>query len=231
MFYTISNKGVINMAKKLKREYARKRLEDNKIISDFLLSNGVAHIACVVKNKDELINHFSPKGYELLSDEFASYLDQVSLNLPDHVPVLIEIIGCEFEKDDEDAVRNAIWNRYELLASYKQRQKKNSIFRIIWFALFLIITCILVLALKDTSQNQVYLNLLFVAFYFFGDYLIRTPLLENRPINKERIKYIQMSRSRVYFSGKKPLSHLSDEQVKRITDTVLSNIHYAEDEK
>lgn len=217
------------MAKDLKKEYAHKKLENKKIINQYLMSNGIAHFVCVVNNRDEVINHFSPKEYEILSDDFSSYIDQVSLNLPDNVPVLIEITGCEFNDDDKVAIRNAIWTRYELLASYKQKQRSNSKLRVIWFALILFIICICIVLLKDTSQNQIYLNLFFILFYFFGDFILRTPLLENKTINKDRIKYIQLSRARVYFSGNKPLSNLSDEQVKRIEQAVIDNIYY-EDE-
>jgi len=213
------------MGKELKKAYAHKKFEHKEVVNHYLMSNGVAHFVCVVRNRDEIINHFSPKGYELLSDEFSSYISESSLNLPDNVPVLIEITGCEFSEEDQDAIRNAIWSKYELLASYKQKQRNNSKLRVVWFALILTIVCICIVLLKDTTRNQIYLNLFFILFYFFGDFIIRTPLLENKNINKERIKYIQLSRARVFFSGNKPLSGLSDEQVKRITNIVLKNIN------
>lgn len=205
-------------------DYKTKIFNSKKMLNYFIMNNGIAHIVCDVRNKDEVVDAFGTPGLEVLSDGFAAYIEKVALNIPMSMPVLVEINGCKFTEKEKEDIQGAFWNHYALLAYKLQKDTKRSLVRLLWFALCLVAITLLIFKTYDSTNNQIWLNILFLGFYFFGDAVIRGPILDNRTTERERIACIQLSCAKIIFTEDEPIGELSDEQAQSIVNDIKGYI-------
>ena len=80
---------------------------DERLKKD-VIDHGIATIPCRVTGMDDVISHYSVKGYETLSSEFSEYIESSASFIPGDYPIVLEISGYNFSEEEQKMIRNTI---------------------------------------------------------------------------------------------------------------------------
>ena len=200
-----------------------KRVDYDKAVHYYFIDNGVAYVTCKVHGLYDIICRYCVPGYDILSDEFSNYLERITEHIPDKYPLVLEITGHRFSKEEQTRIEDAIWTQFELRMGYAQKKQQSILFRILWFAIFFILSMFVMFG-KGGIQNEVVDEIMFVVFWFFGDRLIEYILLDERDVSARRMKMGQLLSMKVVFTEKYSDEDLTDNEAEAIRNEVLENV-------
>ena len=88
--------------------FLRKKVDYDKAVKYYFIDKDVAYITCKVSGLDDIISRYSVPGYELLSEDFSNYLERIMIHIPEKYPLVLEITGHQFTKDEQTRIEDAI---------------------------------------------------------------------------------------------------------------------------
>lgn len=208
------------MSQEYLNKFRKRKVDYKKAVDTFFMSRGIACICCNVTGTGDIINNYSVPGYEMLNESLVSYINSVIGNIPTDVPAVIEFCGCKFTDEEKKTIENAVWNHYEIELGKALKTRRLQFLRFVWFALFFIVSLVLILMGK---AGTAYSELMYILFYFFGDTVIGYLFYENRGIENERIRSAQLVTMKVIFREQFLDRDFTDEEVREILADVSTN--------
>ena len=199
--------------------FLRKRVDYDKAVKYYFIDKDVAYITCKVSGLDDIISHYSVPGYELLNEDFSNYLERIMIHIPEKYPLVLEITGHQFTKDEQTRIEDAIWTQFELQFGAIQKKQRIGIIRALWFAIFLGVSAFLLLNTKQMLYEMVY-----ILFWFFGDRLIEYLILDEFTISHEKMHYAQILSMKVIFTDKYSDEDISDNEADSYRGDIIRNI-------
>ena len=199
--------------------FLRKKVDYDKAVKFYFIEKDVAYITCKVSGLDDIVSHYSVPGYELLNEDFSNYLDRIMKHIPEKYPLVLEITGHQFTKDEQTRIEDAIWTEYELQFGAVQQKQRSGIIRGIWFAIFLGLSAVLLL-----NTKQMLYELVYILFWFFGDRLIEYLILDEFNITREKMHYAQILSMKVVFTDNYSDEDISDNEADSYRGEVIKNI-------
>lgn len=190
-----------------------------RVMGDFAMNNGIAHMVCNITGIDQVVSNFSVPGYEVLQSEFADYLDRLTECIPDNCPVLLEITGTVLTSTEKARIEQAIRNRYALKLARLRTQRRATVARSIWFAIFASLSLFGVLYSRDTQQ-VVANELIYVIFYAFGDRMLQSFFLDGRDMRGIRLQLARMKNMKLCFSEHYTDRELTNEEAAEIRQDI-----------
>ena len=191
--------------------FLRKKVDYDKAVKYYFIDKDVAYITCKVSGLDDIISRYSVPGYELLSEDFS--------NIPEKYPLVLEITGHRFTKDEQTRIEDAIWTQFELQFGAVQKKQRIGIIRAIWFAIFLGVSALLLL-----NTSQMLYEMIYILFWFFGDRLIEYLILDGFAVNREKLHYAQILSMKVIFTDKYSDEEISDVEADSYRGDIIKNI-------
>jgi len=199
--------------------FIRKKVDYDKAVQYYFIDNGVAYISCKVTGLDDIICHYSVPGYEILSEEFSNYIDRITRHIPEKYPLVLEITGVEFSPEEQKKIEDAIWTQFELQFGAVQKLERSSILRIVWFAVFLALSSLLIL-----NTRQLLNEIAFLLFWFFGDRLIEYVLLDEIDLSHKKMHIAQILSMKVVFTHRYSDVSLTDHEAATYRSDVKENV-------
>lgn len=216
-----------NPLKNLKNDFRlrllTKRVNYDKAVHYYFIDKDVAYITCKVTGIYDIICRYCVPGYDILSDEFSSYIERITEHIPDKYPLVLEITGHKFTKEEQTRIEDAIWTQFELRVGYAQKKQQSIIIRIVWFAIFFALSTY-VMFVSGGIKNEMVDEIMFVVFWFFGDRLIEYILLDERDVSMRRVKMAQLLSMKVVFTEKYSDETLTDSEVETYRNEVIENV-------
>ncbi len=199
--------------------FLRKRVDYEKAVKYYFIEKDVAYIACKVSGLDDIVSHYSVPGYELLNEDFCNYLERIMIHIPEKYPLVLEITGHQFTKDEQTRIEDAIWTQFELQFGAVQKKQRSGIIRAVWFVIFLALSAFLLLNTRQMLYEMVY-----ILFWFFGDRLIEYLILDEFAISREKMHYAQILSMKVIFTDKYSDEDISDNDADSYRGDIIKNI-------
>ena len=182
-------------------KYYRKKRADKDILQEnFFIEEGIAYLGYNAAGKEDIINAFSVKGYEVLNEEFTDYIDMLLPHVPSKMPLALEISGCSFTDEEEETICDAIWNHFHIILGEINNRFTKYHFKMLWFLLSMLATYLL--TTFDGVQTADYLReLLYIPFYFFGYRLLDYAVFDYYPLLTEKRQCEQMIGMKILFAA------------------------------
>lgn len=216
-----------NMKQKLKNRALFLKRDANlkqRLKADFI-ENGIASLPCRVSGIDEIISHFSVPNYETLSPEFSEYIETAASFIPAEYPIMLEISGCAFSKEEQETITQTI--REDFLYELGAVQRENNRQLIIAFLMLagMLITGFLTFFVRGIGDTAV--EIIYIFFWFFSDLVACYFLMDGLENRKKRMLAGRLADMTIYFSEEYDDSAISDEDAKLVYDE-LKKMTYSE---
>lgn len=137
---------------------------DERLKTD-VIDNGIATIPCRVTGMDEIISHYSVKGYETLSPEFSEYIESSAVYIPGEYPIVLEISGYNFSEEEQKMIRNTIHEDYLYKLGSVQKNNRKAFIVAAGMLVGMLLTGWLTFAIQGISNSIVEI------LYFFSGFL------------------------------------------------------------
>ena len=203
------------MGKKISRIFENKYFDLNRAINKSYMSNGVGCLAAKVESFDDIISRFSGEGYECLNHEFYSYLDRNLQYIPDDVPILLEVYGCKFTKEQKEIIIENIREHYQYKLGEVIEANRAKLLRI---GTFLVLTILLLIGYIATESNTYISDSLNLAFVFFGSAVISFIATDLTGPRQRRARAGQLANMYIVIEEKINKNPVTDEDKKIIYD-------------
>ena len=162
-----------------------------------------------ISSVEDIINHFSQEGFEILSASFLAFIDMMCPEATDTAPILLEITGRKLEESQQKRIDYAIWLHYRLRLTRLERSSKTCRMKIFWFLICTVLSSLL-LYMVTQQTTEVETQFYYLPIWFFGYRLLTYPLQEYLPLRREIKRCRQLAAMKLVFSAE-PMSNLSDD--------------------
>lgn len=184
-----------------KRNFSKMKVDYYRYVKDFYLEDGLAYISCNVNDYHDVISAYSVEGYEWLNEEFADFVESNSEYIPVEYPIVLEICGGAFSKEQQDTIVETIHDYYELKLGDKQLDLRNNTYRIVLFMVSgIIVTGILLLAQKLSAAEFVS-DMIVILVWFFIWELCGLILFDRQEIKEDKMAAAQLAAIEVRFKN------------------------------
>ena len=206
------------MSNNLSRILENKYFDLNKAVDRSYMSNGVACLAVKIKSYDDVISRYSGDGYECLNHEFFSYLDRNIRYIPEDVPILLQVYGCELPDEHKEIIAYNIREHYlyklgEVIEENSARVKKMIIF-LVFSIVFLALS---ILTEEKYAMLSSFLNL---AFWFYGSAVVTFLAVEIAGNRKKRTRAAQIANMYITIEKEYNDAPITEEDKKIIIDFI-----------
>lgn len=153
-----------------------------------------------ISGAEDLVHHFSPNGYELLSDEFTGYLNRIWPETENADRLRLEIEGCKLSEAEKSAAFRALRTYYILQLSETEKRFRKGILKVCWFILSMILSAGLLLLVESDTEELV-VQFAYLPIWFFGYRILSDVILEFPGIRRERKRLKMLSEMTVSICG------------------------------
>ena len=170
---------------------------DYRINRDYV-RNGIATIPCKISGYSDVINTYSVKGYETLNTEFFEYVTTSAEVTPPECPLVLNIIGDCLSDEEKKTIELVIRDdfAYDLGMVEKDEKRHKKFFLIMFIGLF--VTGV-ILRLTE-AVPELPRELVFILFWFMGEYLCDYIFLTGYDLRRERRLAGRLASIKVVFS-------------------------------
>ena len=196
------------MKRKISKVFEKQYFDLNTAINKSYISNGIGCLAAKVSDFNDIISRFSGEGYECLNHEFYSYLDRNLQYIPDNVPILLEVYGCKFSKEQKEVIIENIREHYQYKLGEVIEANKAKLLRI---GTFLVLTVLLLIGYIATESNSYISDSLNLAFVFFGSAVISFLATDLTGPRQRRARAGQMANMYIIVEEKYNPNPITDE--------------------
>ncbi|MBR3718426.1 MAG: hypothetical protein IKN20_01005 [Firmicutes bacterium] len=121
------------------KNLSKKSVDVGKFVKDFYLEKGLAYISCNVAGFNDIIDRYSVKGYEWLEESFARFVEENAIYIPPEYPIILEICGHRFTKEQQDCIEACILDYYALKMGDVQMSIESNRRRILFLAVLMLL--------------------------------------------------------------------------------------------
>lgn len=126
------------------KNLSKKSVDVGKFVKDFYVEKGLAYISCNVGGYNDIIDRYSVKGYEWLDESFARFIEENAIYIPPEYPIVLEICGHRFTKEQRDCIEATILDYYALKMGDVQMSMQSNRRRIVFLLVLMLVFAIFV---------------------------------------------------------------------------------------
>ena len=184
---------------KLKR-YQKEKFQNYIKINDLVINNNEAYLFVKVNSLDEVISKYSISGREVISNDFAKYIEEIASYISFDYPLVLEICNDSFTPEEKILIREVIRKHFSLLTISKKtelkRIKRKSI-SLLFIGLIVFELMLIIYNLKSLSiLKEVLIFISSFSLWQFAELI----LFEEDSLKEDIIKYSRISNVRVIYN-------------------------------
>ncbi|MCR5627296.1 MAG: hypothetical protein K6F99_08250 [Lachnospiraceae bacterium] len=188
MFRKLSNRNMYLY----KKSYLNRRLEKD------VMEDGIAYIPVKVESINDIISRFSVRGLESLNSEFMDYIMDYIDFIPSEFPVVLEIHGPEFSRDEKKVIIDTVQADMDYLLGRKQEEIAGKRKKFIYMLIGTIVSGT-IFSFVQRWLWEMPLEFFYVVFWLFADAFVRYIFIEKTDYNEEKIRYGRLASMKVEF--------------------------------
>lgn len=174
-----------------------------KFVKDFYVERGLAYISCNVNGYYDIIDRYSVKGYEWIEESFARFVEENAIYIPPEYPIVLEICGHRFTKEQQTCIEETILDYYALKMGDVQMSIQNNNRRILFlFLLALVFAIFLYVVLMLPHIPKVLSEAVFVLFWMALWDATEFFFVDGRDLQEEKLEAAQLASMAVTFYEK-----------------------------
>ncbi len=183
------------------KKFSRKSVDLDKFVKDIYVDNGLAYISCNVHDYYDIIDRLSVEGYEWINGHFARFLEQNANYIPTEYPIVLEICGHRFTRQQQETIEATIADYYALKMGDTQMALEKNKGRAIFLAVMaLIFAGFVYLTSKLTgAAMSVLVEVVFILFWVFVWELADCLIFDRRDLIEARTEAAQLASLKVTF--------------------------------
>jgi hypothetical protein len=186
--------------KKSNREesYYSKKSKLNSRLQKDVIRNGTAYLACKVGGLDDILSKFSIKGVESLDGEFRDELLNFADCIPQEYPLVLEIHGPGFTKDEKEMITEAVISDADYMLGKTEAENRHHR-KVFWGMVAGTVGSGILLGVIKNFIDEVPLEFFYVLFWLFADALVRYLFIEFGDYKNEKIRAARIASMKVEF--------------------------------
>ena len=183
------------------KKFSKKSVDLDKFVKDIYVEHGLAYISCNVEGYYDIIDRLSVDGYEWINGHFARFVEQNANYIPTEYPIVLEICGHRFTKEQQDTIEETIADYYALKMGDTQMALEKNKGRAIFLVLMALLFAVFVFASSRFSGGvlSVVVEVVFILFWVFVWELTDCLLFERRDLREARTEAAQLASIKVTF--------------------------------
>ena len=205
----------------LKKLYDSRNIDVNRYMQNLIIDGKYGYITLSVKDINDVVSSYSIKNYESLSDSFRSAFDFYAEQIPDNIPLFLELTDHEFSPEEKQAIQRAVSHEYgfDYVIRYKEIRKKIRI-ACINFVLSILFLFYLYYTWK---HSEMVIQLVWIPLWFFLDSVFQLVLSVLPEHKKMKRKSMQKQTVKLIFT-KEYNDYISKDQLESYKKEVISNL-------
>lgn len=196
-----------------------------KFVKDFYVERGLAYISCNVNGYYDIIDRYSVKGYEWIEESFARFVEENAIYIPPEYPIVLEICGHRFTKEQQTCIEETILDYYALKMGDVQMSIQNNNRRILFlFLLALVFAIFLYVVLMLPHIPKVLSEAVFVLFWMALWDATEFFFVDGRDLQEEKLEAAQLASMAVTFYEKFEDGPAEPEVVQQIMEEMKEEV-------
>lgn len=185
-------------------KFKKKSVDLDKFIKEIYVDNGLAYISCNVAKYTNVIDRLSVEGYEWLDWHFTRFVEENAASIPTEYPIVLEICGCKFTKQQQEAIEGTVSDYYALKLGDAQAEYKRNQKRLAFLAVVAAIAAALValMSMFPVIKSAVFSEMVFVLFWIAVWESFDYAVFEKKDLLEQKIKAAQLASMKVSFKEK-----------------------------
>lgn len=171
-----------------------------KYVKDFYVEDGKAYISIKIDSIEEIISDYSIKSYEWLNCDFAAYVEENAYYIPVYYPIVLDIYGCSFNKDEQEMIKRVIKDYFGLKLGDKVIDLKTNKRKSLTLLGFGLITIIIIIFLSSLTELYMLFEIMAVVMWFALWEFIEYGWLERKELKKQKTEAGQLASLTVKFN-------------------------------
>lgn len=208
------------MENNFKKTFDNKKINTNELMAQFTVNGETGYIVLHANSVDDVVSSYSVKGYEYLNPGFKGVLDKYSEYVPDSLPMVLEITGCDFSEKEKEQIQNAIWHEYEYDYLSENRDMRRTKVRA---ASNLVFSLIFLAYLYFWEPEGLIVDLIWVPLWAFLDAVMCLFLYDLPGSRKQRRRFVQKQTMKLVFTKKFIDNDPTREELRKYHTAVLKN--------
>ena len=185
------------------KNLSRKSVDVGKFVKDFYVEKGLAYISCNVSGYYDIIDRYSVKGYEWLEESFARFVEENAIYIPPEYPIVLEICGHRFTKEQQDCIEATILDYYALKMGDVQMSMQANRRRIVFLlALMSVFAIFVYIASQFPNLPRPLAEAPFVLFWMALWDASEFLFLDRRDLQEDKLEAAQLASMKVTFYEK-----------------------------
>ena len=186
--------------KKSNREesYYSKKSKLNSRLQKDVIRNGTAYLAYKVGGLDDILSKFSIKGVESLDGEFRDELLNFADCIPQEYPLVLEIHGPRFTKDEKEMITEAVISDADYMLGKTEAENRHHR-KVFWGMVAGTVGSGILLGVIKNFIDEVPLEFFYVLFWLFADALVLYLFIEFGDYKNEKIRAARIASMKVEF--------------------------------
>ncbi len=185
------------------RNLSKKSVDVGKFVKDFYVEKGLAYISCNVTGYYDIIDRYSVSGYEWVDESFARFVEENAIYIPPEYPIILEICGHRFTKEQQNRIEACILDYYALkMGDVQMSLQRNRSVSIFLFVLMLFFAALAQISLRFTQLPRIVSEAAFVLFWMALWDSAENIFLDRRDLIDEKLEAAQLASMKVTFYEK-----------------------------
>lgn len=220
MFFTKKNKRI----RENLRRFSQKSVDEKKFLRDFYVDNGLAYISCNVKQYSDIIDPYSVKGYEWLSESFVRFVEENANYIPPEYPIVLEICGGRFTEEQHTTIEATIADYFALKMVDVQWNMESNRNRMIFLGGLCLIFALFLYGASLIDLPRPIAEAPFVLFWFALWDLAELALLDRRDLLEEKVYAARLASVVITFQDKFEDGPLEPEEEKKVLEEIFEEV-------
>ncbi|MBO4881126.1 MAG: hypothetical protein J5555_05530 [Firmicutes bacterium] len=210
------------------RRFSRKSVDEKKFVKDFYVENGLAYISCNVKSYNDIIDPYSVKGYEWLTEPFVRFVEENANVIPPEYPIVLEICGGRFSEEQRNCIEETIADYFALKLLDNQQNQRSNRGRTL-FLLFLALFFAVILYLETKYADLVTLPkpvseapfvLFWMALWDAAEHIV----LDGSDLQEEKLYAARLASLKVTFQKTFEDAPLEPEEEQKVLEEIFEEV-------
>ena len=185
--------------KKNKREefYKKKSHLESRLKKD-LIRDGIAYLPCKVSGIDDILSKFSTEIIAAVDAEFTDALLNTVDCIPQEYPLVLEIHGPRFTKDEKEMITEAVISDADYMLGKTEAENRHHR-KVFWGMVAGTVGSGILLGVIKNFIDEVPLEFFYVLFWLFADALVRYLFIEFGDYKNDKIRAGRIASMKVEF--------------------------------
>jgi len=206
------------------RGFSKKRVDYSSAVKEFFIEDGLAYIACNVNSYQEVIDHYSVKGYAWPNREFLRYVEDNAYYIPSEYPIVLEISGMHFSAKQQKTIAKTLTDYYTLKLGDTQLDVSKNRLKEIVLSIFTGLSALaLVIYWMLAEGDGLLQETLLILFWFFLWELGDVVAFDSRAVHMKRNDNAQLASMKIIFSDRFVDEPLDEETKEEIIEDIIAN--------